>query len=510
MTTSGDRRPWRIWSLQSRLTVVATALLGAGLAAAGLLLSVVVNRALLASIDAGAVHSATDIGALVDTGRLPDPVPVVGGSAEAQVQVLDATGRVTEASAGTDRLVALLTPDQLTRVRAGERLVIPGDRAVVNGPLRVVGVAAGPPGDPQTVLVAVDLGDVRQAGRLLAIGMLVGGPLLLSVLAAVSWWVIGWTLRPVEGLRRGAAEITGAGSTGRLPLPDSRDEIHRLAVTLNDMLARIEAASTQQRAFVSDAAHELRSPLASLRTQLEVAARLHDPGAELAADLLLDVERLGRLVGDLLLLARLDERGRGGPAGATHRCVPVDLAELAAATVRRYTAARVPVTLTSAAPTPEPTTAPTTAPTPEPTTAPTLLADPEALDRVLSNLVDNAVRHAASHVTVEVRAKRSTAWVAVVDDGPGIPAADRDRVFARFTRLDTARARDSGGAGLGLAIVAELVRANNGTITLSDAQAPTDGRTGSGTHARGEASPARAGSGAGLRAQVEFPTNIQS
>ena len=543
-------RDWhRGWSLQTRLTVVATALLGAGLAAAGLLLSVVVNHSLLASIDGGAIHSARDIAALVDSGRLPDPVPVVGGAAEAQVQVVDATNRVRAASAGADRLVALLTPAQLVRVRSGERVVVPGDRALVNGPLRVVGVPAGTAADPQTVLVAVDLSDVRQSGRLLRTGLLVGGPLLLGVLAAVSWRVIGWTLRPVEGLRRGAADISGAGSTGRLPLPHSHDEIHRLAVTLNDMLARIETASARQRAFVSDAAHELRSPLASLRTQLEVATRLHDPGAELAADLLVDVERLGRLVNDLLLLARLDECNTSGPAPGRRRA-PVDLADLAATVVRRYPAVRVPVTFTFAAGQLDTADGAEGAGSAEGnggnggsgTGTATVFADAEAVDRVLVNLVDNAVRHAASRVAVTVIPEPAFVRVSVADDGPGIPAADRQRVFARFTRLDPARSVDAGGAGLGLAIVSELVRAHGGTATLADTDADTDaGSDGTSNGATASASGNNSNSnsnssnsnsnsndgdgdggigigigsgtvrgGPGLRVEVRLPRNIQS
>src|SRR5204863_6744912 len=161
---------------------------------------------------------------------------------------------------------------------------------------------------------------------------------LLGLLALVSWVVIGWTLRPVEELRRGAEVITGLGGSRRLPLPAARDEVHRLAVTLNDMLTRLESASARQRAFVADAAHELRSPLASIRTQLEVAVRLAQPAgvaaggtaprsgdAELASDVLLDVERLSRLVDDLLLLARLDEAGADL---RPRRPEPIEMAEL--------------------------------------------------------------------------------------------------------------------------------------------------------------------------------------
>jgi len=457
----------RSWSLRGRLTVVATALLGAGLAVAGVLLAGTVARSLQSALDAGALQSGREVAALVDTGRIPDPLPV-GGAATAVIQVVDGQDRVRGASAGVDRLVGLLRPDELARARAGARLSIDGNRASLDGPLRVVAVPAGSPGDPLTVVVAVGSASVQESVRLLRTGLLLGVPLLLGLLALVSWWVIGWTLRPVESLRRGAEVITGSAASRRLPLPAARDEVHRLAVTLNDMLARLEAANVRQRAFVSDAAHELRSPLASIRTQLEVAVRLAEPAGvpagspaapaegptgdgivDLAQDLLVDVERLSRLVDDLLLLARLDE---DAPTRRRHRPEPVDLAVLARALAGRYEGARVPVTVTA-----------------EPGTGPAIAGDADWLDRVLTNLLDNAVRYAGSRVTMTVGHTAGAAVLTVADDGPGIAAADRDRVFDRFTRLDEARARDAGGAGLGLAIVRELVRAHGGTVTLQDA-----------------------------------------
>ncbi len=443
------------WSLRARLTVVATVLLGVGIAAGAALLAATVSRTLQEAVDSGALQSAREVAALVDADVLPDPVPV-GGEGTAAIQLVDAQGRVRAASAGTDRLVPVLQPSELAAVRAGERLVVDGDRLGLDGPLRVVGVPAGPAGDRQTVLVAVDYGSARSGTRLLAIGLAVGAPLLLAVVALATWEVAGRALGPVEELRRGAEEITGSGASRRLPLPAARDELHRLAVTLNDMLARLERAGARQRAFVSDAAHELRSPIASARTQLEVAARVDagTPAGELAADVLHDVERLGRLVDDLLLLARLDEV----PA---RRRESVDVGALAAEVVGRYAAARVPVCLDRAG-------------------GPLVAGDPVGLRRVLVNLVDNAVRYARSQVTVAVAAAAAGARVTVTDDGPGLPAADRERVFDRFTRVGADRGRDSGGAGLGLAIVRELVLAHGGTVTLADA-------------------------GPGLRAVVELP-----
>jgi signal transduction histidine kinase len=426
------------WSLRLRLTVVATLLLGVGIAAGAVLLVGTGSRTLQAAVDSSALRSARAVAALVDAGRVPNPRPS-GGEGTAAIQVVDAGNRVLAASSGTDRLFPVLRPSELTAVRSGARLVVPGSRIGLSGPLRVVGVAAGPPSDPQTVVVAVDFGGARSGTKVLALGIAIGAPLLLAVVALAMWWVTGRALRPVEELRRGAAGLSGSG---RLPVPPAQDEIRRLAETLNDMLGRLDAAGARQRAFVSDAAHELRSPLASARTQLEVAAVVDagTPAGALAADVLLDVERLGRLVDDLLLLARLDEApGR--------RREPVDLAALAADVVARYSAARVPVTLSPGQDTG------------------VVPADPGAVGHVLANLVDNAVRHARSSVTVSVGPGRLT----VTDDGPGIPIEDRDRVFDRFTRLDWDRGRDSGGAGLGLAIVRELVTAHGGTVSLSDA-----------------------------------------
>jgi signal transduction histidine kinase len=230
-----------------------------------------------------------------------------------------------------------------------------------------------------------------------------------------------------------------------LPVPDGRDEVHRLAVTLNDMLARLETSRRKQRAFVADAAHELRSPLASMRTQLEVAQRLgaRTDWRATAEDLLVDTGRLSRLVDDLLLLARADDAGR-----LAHRRQPVELRELVADLLARYPESRV---------------VPVLVPGGEVWTA----GDPDGLRRVVANVVDNAVRHAVSQVTVEVR---PGAVVTVTDDGAGIAPGERERVFDRFTRLDDARDRDSGGSGLGLAIVRELVRLHGGRVVLADAE----------------------------------------
>jgi signal transduction histidine kinase len=430
-------------SLRARLLLVSVLALTIGLAAGGLVLVGVLNFALLRAVNTEALDTANAVAKLVAQNSLSNPIPVSPG---VQVQVVDSRDRVRAASLTADRLVPILYPEELNRLADGQGVVIPGDRIGLEGQARVVVVSAGLPTDPVRVLVARSTADVAQNVHLLRVTLLIAFPLLVVLLAAVSWRITGAALSPVEALRTGAEEITGGGRAGRLPVPDSADEIYRLAVTLNGMLHRLDAARARQRAFVADAAHELRSPLTNMRTELEVAQRLPDttdwPG--LADDLLTDVDRLSRLVDDLLLLARADDAATRASAARTE---PVELGQLLAEVAARYPAVvyhrpAVPV-LT--------------------------MGERDALGRVVANLLDNASRHAESRVELSVRADGAYQRIAVIDDGPGIPSADRERVFQRFTRLDDGRARDAGGSGLGLAIVRELVRRHGGTVTLSDA-----------------------------------------
>lgn len=421
--------------LRGRLILLGTAGLAVGLAIGGVLLVAVLRSALERAVDESATQTARDVAELLDAGRLPDPIPAGGTTI---VQVIDADGQVRAASLGGDRLVSSVPSGALADGDGDGALgYLPGYRFGVREVVRVVTVRAGPADDRQTVVVAAPAGEIADSVQVISVGLTVGYAVLLAAAAALAWRLVSATLRPVTALRRGAEEITGTGSTASLPVPPARDEIHDLAVTLNGMLARLDAARGRQRAFVADAAHELRSPLASLRTQLEVVAAVD--GREVA-DLLVEVQRMTRLVDDLLLLARVDD-------AVPPRRVPVDLADLVRTTLLRYADRRVPVTLSVEA-------------------VPPVLADPDALTRVVDNLVDNAVRHAGSAVSVRLAAGP---LLTVSDNGPGVPPADRERVFGRFTRLVYARDRDSGGSGLGLAIVRELVTQHGGTVTLTDA-----------------------------------------
>jgi len=219
--------------LRSRLVLIGTAGLAAGLAIGGAALVLALSLSLRHALDTSALQTAHDVSALVNTGRLPDPVPVAGAQL---VQVVDASGRVRSGSPGVDRLVPLLQPGELARVGAGERLTIDGARAGMDGPLRVLALTAGPASDRMTVIVATPSGTLTRSSAILRDTLLVAYPVFVAVLAALAWRVIGLTLRPVEALRAGAEEITGRRGEGRLPVPPAHDEIHRLAVTLNGML----------------------------------------------------------------------------------------------------------------------------------------------------------------------------------------------------------------------------------------------------------------------------------
>ncbi|WP_406384030.1 ATP-binding protein [Streptomyces sp. NBC_01618] len=278
------------------------------------------------------------------------------------------------------------------------------------------------------------VGSVRDA-------MLIGLPVLLLVVAGVTGLVTRRALRPVEGIRREMAAITASEDLSRrVPEPGSRDEIARLARTTNETLTALEASVDRQRRFVADASHELRSPIASLRTQLEVGVAhpelLDVPGA------VADTVRLQALAADLLLLARLDAGERSGRT-------KLDLGALVHEEVSQRIGDRIPVAVS----------------VPESGVF-EVAGSRGQLARVIGNLLDNAERHAEHAVTVSVRGERGGVVVAVTDDGAGVPPEERERIFERFVRLDDARTRDEGGAGLGLAIARDVAVRHGGRLTV--------------------------------------------
>ena len=457
------RRRWESTGLQTRVTVLAGAVVALALLAGALLLVSVLRAGLTGVGDDRARTQLDAVERLVDEGRLPARLP--GADPSVRLQVLAPDGAVLAASTGVSRAVPLLSDEEVERALVqDEPAVVDGRRVGQGDALRVLvrRTGAGP-----VVLAATSVTTVDDPLRLVRAALLVGLPLLLVGAAAGVWVTVGRTLRPVEQLRAGAEEVTAADPSRRLPVPTAQDEVRRLAETLNGMLDRLEAGGARQRTFVADAAHELRSPLAALRTVLEVALVHPDPaGPEPTLELALEeVLRMGRLVDDLLLLARLD-------AGVPRRTRVVDLAEVVRALLDGPAA--------GAAPAPEVALDLARA---------DVRADPDGLSRVVRNLVDNARRHAASRVTVTVRPGDPVELV-VDDDGPGIPEAERERVFDRFFRLDSPRSREAGGAGLGLALIRELVGSAGGTVVAERSPAggarlhvrlpPADARSASG------------------------------
>jgi len=432
---------WRRRSLRARLTLATSAGLAVALALAAVLLLNALRVSLIRGLDLSARQGAVEVAALIDEDRLPSPVPVAPGTLT--VQVLDAQGRIINVSPGADRLVPMLPPAQArAAARTGQARTMSGPPLGLPSLLRVVAVGAA---GHRVVIAAISYTEASDSLATLAKVLAIGTPLLFGLLALATWLLTGYTLRPIAALRRGAAEVTGTGVPRALPVPPARDEVRSLAVTLNDMLSRLAEAQQRQRDLVSDTAHELRSPIASIRAQLEVALD-HPDGldwTETARDVHADTLRLARLTEDLLLLARLD--------GQPLRRKPTDLAAVCESVAARYATARVPVRAEA---------------------APCVVSgDSDALARLLVNLLDNAVRHAASRVCVSVLRDGGWAVLTVTDDGPGIPPEDAERVFGRFARLDDARARTGeDGAGLGLAIVRSTAEAHGGTVSLGDAR----------------------------------------
>lgn len=287
-----------------------------------------------------------------------------------------------------------------------------------------------------------DLATLRTVTTLLAVAV----PAVVLLVAATTWIVVGRALRPVARIRRTVDAITADGLGRRVPVPAAGDEISALAKTMNRMLDRLDDAAKAQRRFVSDASHELRSPLATIRQYAELADAHPESTSvsELAHVVREEGLRLQGLVDALLVLARLDEGDEG-------RQEPVDLDDIALTECARVRGMGVDVDTSGIGPA-------------------RVHADPRLVGRLARNLVDNAVRHARGRVAIGVAQRGGAAILIVEDDGGGIAPAERDRVFERFVRLDDARARDAGGSGLGLSIVRSVAQAAHGTVTVDESR----------------------------------------
>ncbi len=300
--------------------------------------------------------------------------------------------------------------------------------------------------DDQTIVLAVSVKDDAETLATVATLLAVAVPLVLLLVAGTTWFVTGRALRPVTRIRQEVDGITAERLHQRVAVPDSADEVAALATTMNGMLDRLDAAATAQRRFVSDASHELRSPLATIRQHAELA-QAHPAVTsigELAEVVSEEGVRLQGIVESLLLLARLDE-------GVTLHDEPVDLDDVALGEVRRLRAAGHEVDGSGIR-------------------AARVSGDPRLLGQLVRNLADNAARHARGRIAIGVTPSDQHVFVTIEDDGDGVPIEEREHIFERFVRLDEARSRDAGGSGLGLAIARGIAAAERGTVVVDESR----------------------------------------
>lgn len=441
MMRRGLRAP-RIGTLRAKLTLFATAVVAAVLLASAAALVTVQHRLMLRGVEESLAQRADNIESDVARGAFGHLLPSEGDREDSFLQLIANDGRVLASSANIKSLPAMTRPlapgsSQVWRTVSEIPLSSHEFRILVR-PVTT---------DQGTLVVAKNLDDVNGSVGILTTSLGLSVPLVLCLLAGLLWWLTGRVLRPVESIRAEVASIRGSEQHRRVSVEDGDDEISRLARTMNAMLDRVEHATQGQRQFVADASHELRSPLTRIRSALEVAIahpQAGDPDSTYA-NLLGDAVQLQRVVDDLLFLARSE-------SGAIERPdAIVDLDDLVLEQVRHLKArGRVAVAASAVS-------------------AARVSGDAHQLARAISNLASNAERHASTTVTFELSEHDGVSELGVADDGPGIPVEQRETVFDRFTRLDEARSRDAGGAGLGLAIVADIVARHRGTITVTSA-----------------------------------------
>ena len=425
----------RLATIRAITTAVATIVVAIALVVGAAGLIAALRRTMVDEVAEAARAQASDVVRQLEAGR--PPVLEVAGADEQLIQVMTPAGAVVASSLNVEGRPAVVR-------------LAPGQSANVVTPLdddEFVAVAEGAQTSdgPRIVLVARALVDVLDTTTVITRLLIIGLPLLVAVVALTTWFAVGRALAPVEAIRREVDAISAAQLHRRVPQPKADDEIGRLAATMNRMLERLESARNSQRRFVSDASHELRSPITVIRQHAEVTLAHPDrvTAAELAEVVLAEQQRMQRLVEDLLLLARADEH------------VPlareaVDLDDLAfeeGHRLRSTTSKHVDTSGVSAV---------------------RVQGDADALRRVIRNVGENAARHASSRVDITLVERRNGVVLTIDDDGPGIPESERARVLHRFVRLDEARSRDEGGSGLGLSIVDEVVRAHGGSVLIEE------------------------------------------
>lgn len=430
--------------LRARSVLVAVVVVLVAMLLGGTGLVLVLESSLEQAVEATGQARAAETVSRIDTNGVAATSAGLGDQTrtDAVTLVLDASGAVVGSSR---RSVTRPFTDQRPAPGAYTSVEQDIDTLDEGGEWKVVTTAVVSEGRTYYVQVAVPIRVERASVQTVSLLLVVGTPLLLAAVAGAVWVLVGRALRSVEGIRRTVADIDARALAARVEVPPTRDEIAALASTMNAMLDRLQVSDRAQRAFVSDASHELRSPLATVSTAAELAGRTSDPATRdrLIATINAELTRMRSLVANLMALARADAHDSTGVAADVDLD---DLVEREAQRLRTTSALRVGVRI-------------------EPVR---VRADPARIVQPLRNLVDNAERHARGAIDLTVLRDGDEAVVRVDNDGPVIPVESRERVFERFVRLDESRSRDAGGSGLGLAIArAELV-SQGGDVSVVD------------------------------------------
>jgi two-component system, OmpR family, sensor kinase len=419
--------------IRVRLTLGFAIVMAAVLAGMGIFVYVRVGNALLTSVDQSLTSQAREAEGHVREGRSLVDIDVAGGTTLAEF--VTRAGSVSRSSPAN--LPLLVPKDDLARIAAGRQ--VRGSIALrrPSGDWRYLAMAAG----GGAVVVARSLEPREESLHRLLRELLFASPLALLLACLAGYGLAAAALRPVEAMRSRAAAVSGT-APGRLPVPRSRDEISRLATTLNEMLGRLEAAFEHERQFVANASHELRTPLAMLRTELELALRRprsHDELEAAVRSAAQETNRLSQLAEDLLLIARADQGVL--PIRPEHIAVDELFATVAERFARRADERAREVELRP--------------------TAAVVDADSMRIEQALANLLENALAHGAGRIDLFAVAREDVVELHVTDAGPGFPDGFLARAFDRFSRAD--EARSAGGSGLGLSIVALIAQAHGGT-----------------------------------------------
>ena len=440
MTRETPTGSWRLRvSLRTRIAATAAIVISAILAVGGLSILISLKAELVGGVDQVTRIRAEEIADQLAKSKLPPSLPSTGNT-EFYVEVVS-QGRLVIASDELGDANRFGLPEQPAgQVKVFGRNQLPLDEV---GPYRITAQGVDTPDGTMTVFVAVSIEDLveelAEATRKGAIGLVA----LMVILGGVMWLALQRAIAPMDAIRAQADVITGENLHSRVPESRRFDEIGRLARTVNRMLGRLERSADQQRRFVADAAHELRSPIASLRVQLETSR--DGVGVRAREDDLLDeTMRMETLVDQLLLLARAD-----ADAPWLH-LTPTDLDDVIDAAIASVVLRDgVKIDTNGVEPV-------------------QVIGDANSLGQLARNLVQNAMRHAAHQIAISVKTDADLAVLVVEDDGPGVPADRQGDIFERFVRLDEARDREAGGSGLGLAIVTEIVHAHGGSVRVEE------------------------------------------